>query len=48
MNEYDINELAEIFRLREKFMRTLRTRKPAEYPTWPIDLSDKKNQHKID
>jgi hypothetical protein len=47
MNESASNELAEIFRLREKFMRTLRTRKPAEYPTWPIDLSDKKNQQHV-
>ena len=47
MSEPTSNELAEIFRLREKFMRTLRTRKPTEYPTWPIDLSDKKNQQHV-
>jgi len=38
------DKLDTMFRLREKFMHSLREKHNDEYPTWPIDLSDKRSQ----
>jgi len=36
--------LDEIFELRESFMIELQKSNPSDYPSWPLDLSEKKNQ----
>jgi len=41
------DRLDEIFSLRESFMRELRDVKPEEYPTWPVDLSQKSSQQHL-
>lgn len=38
------DKLDVMFSLRESFMKALKERNPNEYPTWPIDLSDKASQ----
>jgi len=38
------DKLDTMFQLRERFMHSLREKHNNEYPTWPIDLSDKKSQ----
>lgn len=38
------DKLDVMFSLRESFMNALKERNPNEYPTWPIDLSDKASQ----
>tara|TARA_B100001123_G_scaffold342540_1_gene388685 strand:+ start:7634 stop:7999 length:366 start_codon:yes stop_codon:yes gene_type:complete len=39
--------LEEMFFLRERFMSRLTAEKPDQYPTWPIDLSDKRSQQHV-
>ena len=41
------DKLDSMFQLREEFMHTLREKHSAEYPAWPIDLSDKASQQHI-
>ena len=36
--------LDEIFELRESFMIELQKSSPSDYPSWPLDISEKKNQ----
>ena len=36
-----------MFLRRWEFMKSLRTKKPEEYPEWPIDLSDKSSQQHV-
>jgi len=38
------DKLDDMFALRERFMLALKEHQPNEYPTWPIDLSDKRSQ----
>lgn len=38
------DKLEKMFQLREEFMIMLKEKHSDEYPTWPIDLSDKKSQ----
>ena len=38
------DKLDKMFHLREEFMHTLKKKHNAEYPDWPIDLSDKRSQ----
>ena len=38
------DKLDKMFELRERFMVALKERQPNEYPSWPIDLSDKASQ----
>jgi hypothetical protein len=38
------DKLDTMFQMRETFMHALREKNPAEYPVWPIDLSDKVSQ----
>ena len=42
-----MDKLEELFTLRERFMVTLKERKPDEYPDWPVDLGDKKDQQHV-
>ena len=42
-----MDKLEELFTLRERFMVTLRERKPDEYPNWPVNLGDKKDQQHV-
>ena len=39
-----IDKLDSMFELREIFMHAMKMRKPDEYPSWPIDLGDKRSQ----
>jgi len=41
------DKLEMMFHKRSTFMEALKSRKPHEYPEWPIDLSSKKNQQHI-
>ena len=41
------DKLNHIFDLREHFMQALKKVKPAEYPAWPIDLSEKTSQQHV-
>ena len=41
------DKLDHIFTLREKFMESLREVKPNEYPSWPINLSEKASQQHL-
>ena len=45
MSNHD--KLERMFELREQFMATLRQYKQDSYPTWPIDMSDKKSQQHV-
>jgi len=38
------DKLDSMFRMRESFMEALKEKNPSEYPSWPIDLSDKVSQ----
>lgn len=42
-----MDKLNDIFERRLSFMRALKQRKPDEYPSWPVDLSDKKSQQHL-
>ena len=42
-----VDSLEHMFELREKFMSRMRDIKPHEYPTWPIDVGDKKAQQHV-
>jgi len=42
-----MDKLEELFALRERFMVSLRERKPDEYPNWPVNLGDKKDQQHV-
>ena len=42
-----MDKLDQMFEKREKFMQLLKTRKPEEYPAWPIDLSSKRDQQHV-
>ena len=42
-----MDKLEELFTLRERFMSTLREKKPNEYPSWPVDLGNKKDQQHV-
>ena len=42
-----MDKLEELFALRERFMVALREKKPNEYPSWPVNLSDKTDQQHV-
>jgi len=42
-----MDKLSEMFKKRQYFMRALKNKKPEEYPSWPIDLSNKRDQQHI-
>ena len=39
--------LSEMFRLRNRFMTSISSKNPENFPTWPVDLSDKKSQQHV-
>ena len=41
------DKLQRIFALREEFMQKINSTVPDAYPSWPVDLSKKKNQKAI-
>lgn len=41
------DKLDNMFSLRESFMKELRSVKPEEYPSWPVDLSQKSSQQHL-
>ena len=41
------DKLEQIFAKRVSFMTALRDHKPDEYPSWPIELSNKKSQQHV-
>jgi NTP pyrophosphatase (non-canonical NTP hydrolase) len=42
-----MDKLEQIFEKRVNFMRSLKDKKPDEYPSWPIDLSNKASQQHL-
>jgi hypothetical protein len=42
-----MDKLDQMFRRRWEFMKSLRDKKPEEYPEWPIDLADKVSQQHV-
>lgn len=42
-----MDKLNIMFKKRQHFMRSLKNKKPEEYPSWPIDLSNKRDQQHI-
>jgi len=38
------DQLSEMFEMRERFMQKLKARVPESHPSWPLDLTSKKNQ----
>ena len=42
-----MDKLDSMFERRLAFMRSLKERKPNEYPSWPIDLADKQSQQHV-
>ena len=42
-----MDKLTEIFDKRVSFMTALKDKKPNEYPSWPVDLSDKASQQHL-
>ena len=38
------DRLAELFELRESFMKLLESSRPGTYPRWPVNISEKKSQ----
>ncbi len=41
------DKLDDIFSLRESFMNELKSVKPEEYPSWPVDISKKESQQHL-
>lgn len=39
-----MDKLDEMFRLRERFMESMKVAKPGIYPSWPVEISQKQNQ----
>ncbi len=39
-----MDKLDEMFRLRQEFMKAMKTARPNIYPDWPVDISEKQNQ----
>tara|TARA_B100001250_G_C19286343_1_gene565484 strand:+ start:76 stop:447 length:372 start_codon:yes stop_codon:yes gene_type:complete len=39
-----MDKLDEMFRLRQEFMKAMKTTRPSIYPDWPVDISEKQNQ----
>lgn len=39
-----MDKLDEMFRLRERFMESMKVAKPGIYPEWPVEISQKENQ----
>ncbi len=39
-----MDKLDEMFRLRQDFMKAMKTAKPDIYPEWPVEICEKKNQ----
>ena len=39
-----MDKLDEMFRLRQEFMKAMKTTRPNIYPDWPVDISEKQNQ----
>lgn len=39
-----MDKLDEMFRLRERFMQSMKVAKPGIYPEWPVEISQKENQ----
>jgi len=39
-----VDKLDEMFRLRERFMQSMKVAKPGIYPEWPVEISQKENQ----
>lgn len=43
----DHDMLVEMFRLRNRFMASISSKNPDSFPSWPVDLSDKKSQQYV-
>ena len=39
-----MDKLDEMFRLRQRFMESMKVAKPGIYPEWPVEISQKENQ----
>tara|TARA_Y100000310_G_scaffold43367_1_gene40454 strand:- start:920 stop:1300 length:381 start_codon:yes stop_codon:yes gene_type:complete len=44
---HQVDKLEKMFELRQLFMRRIKELKPAEYPSWPIDIRNKKPQQHV-
>ncbi len=42
-----MDKLSELFSMRTEFMNAIKSKKPGEYPEWPIDFSDKRSQQHV-
>ena len=46
-NNINVDKLDAMFEMRETFMLRIKSMREGTYPSWPVELSDKKSQQKL-